>query len=429
MSPPVQPGAARSPGHAAGVAILWISVFLSGFVMREPAPFDLMMVPVMAGWLLFGGGRLHRLFLPAFVLIVLFIAGGLVATTQVTSHTEAPLYMAVSAFMAALFVFFANLVGRDPRTLTVIRNALLLSSGVAASFGILGYFGAFPGAETFTLYDRARGTFQDPNVFGPFLVLPITLLVHDFLTRPLRRTLWLLPLLLWLSLALFLSFSRAAWGLALFVLATLTLTVFIADRRPATRLRLIVLSLVGLALISAVLALALSIDQVAEMFEVRAKLVQPYDSHRVGRFARWQGGFAMALENPLGIGPLEFRRFYPEDPHNVYLKAFLAYGWLGGLSYLGLVLWTLCRGFPLLFRDHPIAPAYRCAYLVFVGHALIGVIIDTDHWRHAFLLYGLVWGCFIVYQRDRAAARRPLASRGRWRPVPAPAAAMAPTRV
>ena len=32
------------------------------------------------------------------------------------------------------------------------------------------------------------------------------------------------------------------------------------------------------------------------------------------------------------------------------------------------------------------------AYAAFVGEAFEGFIVDTDHWRHFFLVLGLVWG-------------------------------------
>ena len=31
------------------------------------------------------------------------------------------------------------------------------------------------------------------------------------------------------------------------------------------------------------------------------------------------------------------------------------------------------------------------AYAAFVGEAVEGFIVDTDHWRHFFLVLGLVW--------------------------------------
>ena len=389
-----------------GAASLWFCLFISGFVIREPAPFDLIMLPVIACWFAFGGLKIHRAFAPAFFLMILFMSGGLLATTQVTTLEHAPLYMAVTGFMIAMFIFFANVVGGDERTLQVIKSGYIAGAVIVATFGILGYFHVIPGASNFTLYDRAKGTFQDPNVFGPFLVLPIALIMHDFLTKPFRRMVWWAPVLLWLVFAVFLSFSRAAWGLTALTLVGLTITVFIADPRPKTRFRLIVLAGAGVCVLTAIFAVALSFDVIAEMFETRAKLFQPYDSHRIGRFARWAQGFTWAFESPLGMGPLEFRNYFPEDPHNSYLKAFLAYGWIGGLAYFGFIFWTAIRGFSLLFKDRSWSPYFRCAYLVFIGHALIGVIIDTDHWRHVFLVYGLVWGCFILNAKETAAQRR-----------------------
>ncbi|MGO7501144.1 hypothetical protein ACC681_38105, partial [Rhizobium ruizarguesonis] len=82
-----------------------------------------------------------------------------------------------------------------------------------SALGILGYFSAFPGAEIFTLSDRAKGAFQDPNVFGPFLVPPSLYLVHGILVGDLKKSPRNAAALLVLALGIFLSFSRAAWGL------------------------------------------------------------------------------------------------------------------------------------------------------------------------------------------------------------------------
>jgi hypothetical protein len=37
-------------------------------------------------------------------------------------------------------------------------------------------------------------------------------------------------------------------------------------------------------------------------------------------------------------------------------------------------------------------PYLITAFAAFVGEVLEGFVIDTDHWRHFFLLLGLVWG-------------------------------------
>ena len=63
------------------------------------------------------------------------------------------------------------------------------------------------------------------------------------------------------------------------------------------------------------------------------------------------------------------------------------------------VLWTLAAGFRILFRDRPWQPYLLCAYVVFVAHLGLGTIIDIDHWRHVYMLLGLIWGAVALEQR------------------------------
>ena len=56
----------------------------------------------------------------------------------------------------------------------IAQNVLLrlgYTERTAQLAGIAGYFNLIPGGhDLLTLYERARGTFKDPNVFGAFLV-------------------------------------------------------------------------------------------------------------------------------------------------------------------------------------------------------------------------------------------------------------------
>jgi O-antigen ligase len=158
------------------------------------------------------------------------------------------------------------------------------------------------------------------------------------------------------------------------------------------RLRVVATSIAAAVLLAVALLVALQIPAVAELFTARAQLVQDYDSARLGRFARFGIGFMMAMEHPFGIGPLVFGQTLGEDTHNIWLKALLDYGWLGFASYIILIGWTLAGGFRILFRNRPWQPYVLCAYVVFIGHIALGTVIDTDHWRHFYLLLGLIWG-------------------------------------
>ncbi len=75
----------------------------------------------------------------------------------------------------------------------------------------------------------------------------------------------------------------------------------------------------------------MSIDTVADLLKQRMSLEQEYDVGETGRFGRHVLGALLALDVPLGIGPLQFSKIFPEDPHNSYLNAFMSGGWLSGV--------------------------------------------------------------------------------------------------
>lgn len=389
-----------------------LGVFLSGFVIDEPAPYELYMAGLIVIWALFGL-RLSRTVSVLLAILVVFNIGGAISIGQMPDLKSAPMYIAVSLFLAFTAVFFAAIVNSNQRILPVIFNAYILAAICTSLLGILGYFEAFPGAEVFTRYGRAMGAFQDPNVFGPFLMLPLAWLVHGVLVGNLRALpIRLVPILI-ITLGIFLSFSRAAWGMAALIIAGLALLVFIRNPNRLFRLRIILLA--GLAVVVVLLAIviALQIPSVAELFTARAQLVQEYDEAQFGRFARHWYGMLMSIDHPLGIGPLEFGPIFGEDTHNIWLKAALDYGWIGFISYLTLTMLTLGFGLRILLRERPWQPFLLCAYLVYVAHVAIGNVIDTDHWRHFWLLIGIIWGCAALevrHQSDSPSRKAPVSA-------------------
>lgn len=292
----------------------------------------------------------------------------------------------------------------------MIFNAWSASAVITALLGISGYFNLFPGSEIFTLYDRAKGAFQDPNVFGPFLIAPSLYLIHSILTGKMAA----LPIkavsLGIITIGVLLSFSRAAWALFLFSAMMMVLIMFIKERSGAFRLKIIILALSGVMFAVVAIVVALQIPQVADLLTSRTTLEQDYDSGHLGRFDRHKLGFLSAMSEPLGIGPMVFSTIYPEDEHNIWLKSLTSYGWLGFIAYVGLVWTTLWLGFRYLLRDRPWQPYLMVAWITLCGHELIGNVIDTDHWRHHFLLFGIVWGCIALehaHQRKMARKARP----------------------
>ncbi|WP_156830774.1 O-antigen ligase family protein [Kaistia granuli] len=396
------------PARMVANAVIGVLVFLSGFVLYEPAPSDLLLCAVVVVWA-FLGLRLSRPMLPMIVLMLLYMSGGLLSFVELKAFQKPAIYMATTGFLAISSMFFAAVIQTDTeRRLKVIEQSYIAAAIVTAVLGILGYFGAIPYAELFTLYDRAKGAFKDPNVFGPFLILPLIVLTRAVLTDKLANSGWRLLGIGILLAGVFLSFSRAAWGMAIVALLLITVLAFVSEPRQSRRLRMIAYIAGGLLAVALLLALLLSIPLVQDLFAQRFKLVQEYDAGRLGRFERHILGFFLIQEHPFGLGPFEFGKMMGEDEHNMWLKGFTAYGWLGGVSYIALVVWTLLIATPLLFRARPWTPFIQSVYAVYIGHLLIHNVIDNDHWRHLFLIYGLLWGAYALeWKNRRIAARAP----------------------
>ncbi|MER9438165.1 O-antigen ligase family protein [Mesorhizobium sp. M0618] len=380
---------------------VFLGILLSGFVISEPAPYELYMAGLIAIWALFGL-RISRAATPLLVLLVTMNIGGMISMTQMADLANTPLYLAVSLFLAFSAVFFASITAVQPNLYRLIFIAYVVSAVATSLLGIAGYFHAFPGAEMFTKYDRAAGAFQDPNVFGPFLVLPGIYLLYLLLTGPVTRMPLLAVPLLIITAGIFFSFSRGAWGMFAVSAVLLTGCLFLQSASGKFRLRVVVMTIAALALLVVAMIVILQLPGVSEMFSNRAHLEQSYDTARLGRFARYGIGFQMAMEHPFGIGPLVFGTIFGEDTHDIWLKMLMDYGWLGFVSFLALVLWTIAAGFRILLRDRPWQPYLLCAYVAFIGNIGLGTFIDIDHWRHVYLLLGLIWGAIALeYSHQR----------------------------
>ena len=77
-----------------------------------------------------------------------------------------------------------------------------------------------------------------------------------------------------------------------------------------------------------------------------------------------------------------------------------------------------------VFIDTPWRTTYLAVYCAFVGAAAESVLIDSDHWRHYFLLLGVIWGLMAAsrpYTRRRLTPRNDAAPTGALAPLGRPA--------
>jgi hypothetical protein len=190
-----------------------------------------------------------------------------------------------------------------------------------------------------------------------------------------------------------LSFSRGAWFHFAVSCLIMMVLAFATAPTDGARLRIFAMSAIAIATVAAFVVIALSFDSIGAMFTERAQLIQSYDVGSGGRFRLQELALAALLEYPNGMGPFAFSNAHGgTQQHNVYLQAFLVYGWIGGMAYLTLLAATVWTALRTLFVRTPWQPYLICAFAAFVGEMLEGFVIDTDHWRHFFLLLGMIWG-------------------------------------
>jgi hypothetical protein len=406
--------APRRRGISAGVRRLvllyvWLTVAASAIVFSEPALYDVMLLGAalllpVAGLVSFAPGLGLYLLLWAAI-----VAGGFIATTQAGIFGVPVTHMSITLYLAFTSVVMAAFVAQAPdQRIRLIMSAYMVAALTAGIAALIGYFGLLPGAhDLFTEFDRARGTFKDPNVLGAFLVPALLYAFNEVMhARSARAGLWLLltPVLLLGSL---LSFSRGAWINLAVSLLVYALFSFATVSTHRLRLKLVTYVLLAALCVVGLLAMAQSVPQIAEVLGSRSSLEQSYDVGPNGRFAGQVKALGLIVTHPLGLGALEFARVYDnEDAHQVYLSMFLNAGWIGGTLYLALVLLTLGLGLRQVVRDRGGGGLSAVLVAAFIGMAIEGVVIDTDHWRHFYLLMAMIWGMALAIPVPRQAQRR-----------------------
>jgi hypothetical protein len=385
-------------------ALVWVVGASGSIVFIEPSPYELM--TLTATVIFFATGlRLRLVFMPLLLLLILLNVGYSIGAIPFIETSEVANWIATSWYMAFTVMFFAMVVADDTEArLDMLRRGLIVGAMIASVAALAGYFNLVPGGhDLLTLYERARGTFKDPNVLGAFLILPALFVLQNVVSAPFGKSFGSTIALGIMALAILLAFSRAAWGGLVITSAFMLAMMVVTSPSPAQRSRIVVMAVAAVILVVVLLAVLLSFDSISEMFKQRASFDQSYDEGRFGRFGRHILGAQMALDLPFGIGPLQFHNYFPEDTHNSYLNAFMSGGWISGICYPALVFITVITGFRYIFVRVPWQRAYLAIFAAFLGTVGESFIIDTDHWRHFWMMLGAMWGMFAAAESYKSA--------------------------
>jgi O-antigen ligase len=366
-------------------AAVGLGVALLGVVVVDPAPADLVFVVVIAVAAASGRFDLERVPKTVIVALVVFAALNLVSSVEVIDPARAAGFFSITLYLAVLALWLTGYVV-SPRQARVVARGYVFAAVTSALLGSWALLMAFPGAQLLLEDGRVRAFFQDPNVFGPFLVPAALILIEELLAPRMLRASRLTKAicLVALTLGVLFSFSRGAWlNLALGVVV---MFLVLSLRRGGAR-RAIAFLGVGLC-VAALVGGAVAISGSSSFLAERAR-PQSYDAERFGAQAV---GIDAAQQYPLGAGPGQFEQIAPISAHSTYVRVLAEQGLAGLFTLAVLLIFTLGAALrnALLGRD-----TYGIGSAALLG-SWCGILansffVDTLHWRHLWLVAALIW--------------------------------------
>ena len=376
--------------------MILVTFCLFSLVQIEPAPTDMFVMLLLPMGLLTGKLSLKNLADSSLIHLALwgFLAANLASLVYVNEILAGLRYLFITAYMIFL-TYFVKMYITSYQAMHTVMIGYLVSALLAVFLVALGYLGI--GTELFiTESARARGLFNDANVFGPFLILMIVFLVDEILHPCILRGLYPVKLfgLICLTAGVFLSGSRSAWGNLVLSMTIYFVLVFKGAPRAKLaylfdllRTRMVyrsVLLIVGLFILVALFVRHGFLEFIRKFFEVRAQF-HVYDTTR---FARQIEGVYAGSTHLIGVGPGMW-----EDAHSLYVRAFAEHGIFGLVT---LLLFTLVLSIGTFFQAiresvKPYGLSAKVVFACLVGHIMNSIVIDTIHWRHFWFILALAW--------------------------------------
>lgn len=383
-------------------AALLVMMTISGVVLVEPAPFDILIAVFFTVLVLCGRLKLPSIMRLPLGLLAAFLFFNCASGGYASDNTALARFFIINVYMVVIFLSIAGVVYTWRDGAHIVYQGYFISCVLIGSISLFFFFsGHHP--ELVFVNGRLKGTFKDPNVFAPFMVLGVLYC----LSRIEECKRWFVPIyffcIVLLVFSVVLSASRGAWiNLAVAVIAYLLARVAQASRSGVSAMKIFILVLIA-GSAGAVVAAAADYAQLGDFLAVRAQL-QEYDE---SRFAVQGLGLQMAMDNLLGYGPGQFEVELGSTvwtgsnaAHSLFVRLLFENG-LGGflslLLFLGLSLAVAIRLATIRWRFRALACISGSSL---IGGIVNSAVIDTLHWRHFWIQLGITWGLYVLYRRD-----------------------------
>jgi len=383
--------------------LLFLLFLLSSFVFIEPSPFDIF----FAFTLIFAiaAGHLHfssRLTI-VWILITLYVITSLVSLINADDLEIGLRFFGINLYLCILMLFISVLIdtyGYEP--IEIIFKSITCSILISVILSLAGFFDVLPIRELIAPLDRLKGFFKDPNVFGPAVEVALMYVyykINSTKAKRLRNIIIIIPL----ALAVLLAYSRAGW-LAL-VLSLICYSFFITfQSRSKTAMLKFIFSVFGFIFIAGLSWIIADAAGLTELAKQRFAL-QSYDEDR---FMVQRILFEKSFDYILGAGPGQSEVYLGTFYNNIegsnsaqqtLLRIFFENGFPGALVF-SLFLCYLCfLSLKISLSKWQFSGISAVVSSLFYGMLLCSIVVDTLHWRHFWVIAGMICGLYILYSR------------------------------
>jgi len=411
------------------VFFIWFSVL--SIVFFEPAPFDILFVPILAMVLLHNkvrGRKLICLFQYLDKELVLFIAVTFLGLYFADNFKVGLMYSIITLYLILTTVVVRYYLDNGGKV-EIILKGYIVSALIALVLGLLPYY---TGIGEMFIYDnlRVKGPFKDPNVFGSYFVPAAIIMLEEI--RNSKYLNWssvikilLAALLLW---GVVVPFSRGAWlniaaaGLVYMIVIIRTLN-WETFKKYASVLAIFILitggSIIGTSrldfLFSRLGLLAYDQDRFSTQAESlglgirvkynteeeKLKLVHK-DSAEINRVNSNDlddtsenipdTNINILLKKLIGISAGQYEENFERSAHSLLIRTIVENGLLGVILlfvFIGKVFFRMIKGLLVEASNSPIFPI-PVLLAVLTGIMVNGLFIDTIHWRHMWVFFALV---------------------------------------
>ena len=113
-----------------------------------------------------------------------FVLSNLISLCLATDLKLGGRFFVITLFMIVSWLTFVGLLGAfQERGLCTLMSGYAFGGAAMALLAVLAYVGVLPFGEVFLYYNRIKGLFKDPNVFGPHLALASVYATHRLLAQ------------------------------------------------------------------------------------------------------------------------------------------------------------------------------------------------------------------------------------------------------